>query len=145
MPYGCMGFRCEHCGEELLTYRPYCWCCGAKQPEMKEVSSFWCESNVNNINKKLKRARGWEAQLWLYRVSHSELEIRLQRPGENLTLMCIATFSISAPAHWTSSLVINQQTDEIYNDTVYLIQDEPAGVLVKCRRVELFCNVPPVY
>jgi hypothetical protein len=145
MPYGCMGFRCERCGEELLTYRLYCWCCGAKQPEMKEVRSFRGESDVDIINTKLKRTRGWEAQLWSYRVSHSELEIRLKRPGENLTLMCIASFSISTPAHWTSSLIINQQKDEIYNDTVFLIQDEPAGVLVKCRRVELFYNVPPVY
>ncbi len=54
-------------------------------------------------------------------------------------------FSISAPANWTSSLVINQEKDEIYNDTDFVIQDEPAGVLVKCRAVELFYNVPPVY
>ncbi len=91
MPYGCIGFRCESCGEELLTYRRYCWCCGAKQPEMKEVSSFSCESDLHIINTKLKRTRGWKAQLWSYRVSNSELEIRLQRPGENLMLMCIAT------------------------------------------------------
>jgi hypothetical protein len=140
-----MGFRCERCGEELLTYRLYCWCCGAKQPEMKEVRSFRGESDVDIINTKLKRTRGWEAQLWSYRVSHSELEIRLKRPGENLTLLCAGTDSISTPVYWTSCLTINQQKHETYNRTIFLIQDEPAGVLVKCGIVRLYYNVLPVY
>lgn len=144
MPYGFMAFRCERCGEELLKYRPYCWRCGAKQPEMKDFP-LRRESDVDIINAELKRTRGWEAQLWSYCVSHSELEIRLQRRSENLTLMCTGTFSISTPAYWTSSLVINQQKDEKYNRTVFLIQDEPVGVLVECRMVGLFYNVPPVY
>lgn len=145
MPYGCMSFRCERCGEELFTYHLYCSYCGAKQPEMKEVRSFRGESDVDIINAELNRTRGWKARLWSYCASHSELEIRLQRPGENLTLMCIGSFSISTPVYWTSTLAIAQQKDDIYNRTVFLIQDEPAEVVVKCWMVRLFYNVPPVY
>ena len=145
MPYGFIAFRCERCGEELLKYRPYCWRCGAKQPDREEVCPLRCESDINIINAELERTHGWEAQLWSYCVSHSELEIRFQRPGENLTLLCGGTDSISAPADWTSCLTINQQKHETYNRTIFLIQDEPAGVLVKCGIVRLYYNVLPVY
>lgn len=47
MPYGFIAFRCEHCGEELLKYRPYCWRCGAKQLDREEVCPLRCESDIN--------------------------------------------------------------------------------------------------
>jgi hypothetical protein len=143
MPYGVPTLNCPSCGKELGQYRPFCWHCGAAQSP--EVSEQQLEGafELPEIRAELERTRGWEALVWSYSCSHSELEIRLQgRPGENVHVVCASTRAMRFDATaWLSGLEV-EFDDESGR---YVLRDRAAGVEVVCRMLSTVRRVPPVY
>jgi hypothetical protein len=103
------------------------------------------EEMATRFRERVETWRGATAWLWSYSVTHSELHIRLVRPGtdENLHVICAGCRRISAPNAWRASaieLVFRPDDDQ----ACCVVQDIAAGLRVECTIVYADGNVSPL-
>ena len=91
----------------------------------------------------LSRWNGGDAKLWDYHLSHSSLQIRIEKQNVkgNLHLRCGDTIRIEAPSRWADCHITVAPCD----DGGFLIVDESADVRIHVGIVDAAENVKPVY
>jgi len=91
----------------------------------------------------LDRARGGVAVLWEYRVSLSELTVRVSFAGrwENLHFVMNGCIRVEASTSWSNPVLAVEE------DGCGRIQvaDRSGGFLVMCSSVRAFSNVEPLF
>jgi hypothetical protein len=141
-------YKCVKCAGECESgYTPFCPWCGQKQPEQhrKEVTGLSRVvrrfHHVTEVQAALDQFRGFSARLWMYCVSHSELQIVFYKTGdERMLLLCSGTAELSLSTRaWKPELELEElsHSEEVswgtYVETEIIVRDRTIGQIVRCR------------
>ena len=97
---------------------------------------------LNEISRDLAEWQGAIVQLWEYGISHSRLELRIERTNEpgNLHIRCLDCRSISAPVVWhNASLQVSLSASR--EDPVFVLYDSEVNATIICGRMDVFKDV----
>ena len=169
MPYGipwtsAPRYRCAQCHEvhTVEEYKPYCGLCGAKQPERERLDELGLRvpgetegkrstDDIDEIRAFLALHHGKPIRIWMYSVSHCELELRLchlggacqsGEPWLNTVIYCGDTRFIQLPtSQWSSAVEVGIEPDD-YGE-MFVLTDRAAGVRIACRLIHLYFDVQP--
>jgi hypothetical protein len=103
---------------------------------------------INYFDKKKKSAKTFfekwsdsRAKIWDYQVSHSNLTIRLEKPGVkgNLHIICIEPIHICSKFIWENC---NVELDII--DEIFIIKDINSDFELRCMDIEVKENCKPL-
>lgn len=117
-------YRCTKCDWKCHDgYTPFCPWCGEKQPTQKRKDAVGLSSLVRRCHKidevqaALDEFRGFAARLWMYSVSHGELQIVFYRTGgERMLLLCVGAEELNLSKWaWPRDLVLEEVSESEKN------------------------------
>ena len=143
-------YRCVICNIETDTgYTPFCPCCGAKQPkqERKDLAGFSRLvrrfHEIAEVQAALDEFRGFSARLWMYCVSHAELQIVFYKTGgERMLLLCVSTNELNlSTSAWKPDLELEEVSESMevtwgtYVKREVVVRDRASAQFVRCNSV----------
>jgi hypothetical protein len=101
---------------------------------------------MHDINAELVQWDGGLMKFWSYTVSYGTLIIRIGKPGtaDNIHVRCLATSQIHGSTFGTGIRVRATMT-MTDSEIVSRLVDEVGGLEVRCKMIDIFYNVAPLY
>lgn len=157
IPPSDLHFRCASCSLPVATeYRPFCFHCGAEQPTERELRKRGWFTSVGDDNSAARRIlaieemnafladyRGCDTGVWYVLSLQNLLMFRMRyQEDRNAAIACSGVSAMELrEMRWDNqSLCVRKVTDSEFGDFVF-VEDATAGVLVRCRFLEMYVNL----